>query len=128
MLKLHSIIIATVTITALTACSQMQPICPKPKQDFLDNPNSNGVAYYQKNQQCIYPRSVKLDPNLTNVHYCAMGKISVNNHNSSGLERQRATVDDLLRERAAALGGNAVIQITRDKVRTYGTAALITKK
>lgn len=124
-----AVLSAISVVVLLSSCAPSKPICPKPDHDFLNNPSANGVAYFvdKKGKHCILPRNVQLDPDITFVRYHQVGTIKVYNHNASGIKRQQATIDDLLREQAAAKGGNAVIKIKQHNHYTLGTAILIMK-
>lgn len=63
----------------------------------------------------FYPQGM-----LPNSPYKIIAKESVSQFNSGGIKRQDAVVHDVLRQLAASVGGDAVINIRRDHNKIYG--------
>lgn len=70
--------------------------------------SKHGVAFYTKPSHIKHP-------------YRIIGKETISRYNFIGLERQGRTIDELLRNWAASMGGDAVINITADKQKIEGT-------
>jgi hypothetical protein len=106
------------------SCTRHRP--PKPDHDYLGNPEMNGIAYANKNStHCIRSRDVKLGPALKDDQTPAIGAISVRNYHRAGTPRQVAIINDMMREKAAAMGANAVVHIRHTERRTTGDAVFI---
>jgi hypothetical protein len=71
----------------------------------------------------VYAKSTELDH-----PYKILGKETISKFNSSGIKRQDACIHDALRKLAASLGGDAVINITRDERHVTGTIVAFDKK
>lgn len=90
-----------------------KPGCPplkkkqNPKSTTTETPatsetkNPQSIAFYQKESQLRH-------------HYKIIGKSIVSKYNDAGIKRQEAVVRDHLRKVAAAMGGDAVIEIKRN--------------
>jgi hypothetical protein len=67
-----------------------------------------GIAFYQQKAAIKRP-------------YRIIGKETISRYNFVGLERQSATVNDLLRKVAISMGGDAIIDIRQDPLTVEGT-------
>lgn len=106
----------------LTACAANKQVCPSPTQDYLSNPVSVNASY-KKQANRIYPSQVKFLLKTTSTKNCLMkGDISVSRYNKWGFKRQHAVVNDLMREKAASMGSNAIINLKKSDNTVTGTA------
>jgi hypothetical protein len=76
-----------------------------PKRCPLKNPIN--VAFYNKGKAPTHP-------------YQVIAKESVSQYNMGGIKRQEAIIHDVLRQLAASVGGDAVINITKDNGKICG--------
>jgi hypothetical protein len=97
----------------LTACST-ENTCPSCQQTALNNKESSvipkspmKVAFYTKSK-----------PNLP---YNVIGNESISKFNAGGNKRQEANIRDGMRELAAAMGGDAIINIKHNDNSISGT-------
>jgi hypothetical protein len=126
MKKLNSWIVACLSI-ALAACSTVSSQEPV---DLLKNKVNNSpnqpplikplcpAPTKKKN-----PLNVSLyNPGIKPVqNYKVLGQESISKFNQSGIKRQKANIHDLMRTIAAAMGGDAVINLKYDKKIVSGT-------
>lgn len=86
----------------------------------------------KKNQTCprINPLAVQVYPKGIQLQhpYKVIAKGTVSKFNQAGNKRQDAMIHDDLRKLAASMGGNAIINVTRDKERVTGTVVAIDDK
>lgn len=113
---LYLLIIINIGLT-LTSCTQT---CYRIKQDHKMISRSSTskspirVAFYTKKP-----------PTLP---YSVLGKESIPKYNSGGNKRQEAHIRDSMREIAAAMGGDAVIDIKHDDKSITGTVIAYQKE
>jgi hypothetical protein len=89
----------------LTACTyEVNHHYPK-KPSKADNlvMDTNVVAYYPYNIELYTLDNIPTKP------YHFLGEISANQYNEFGIKRQRARINQVLRQEAGELGGDAVI-------------------
>jgi hypothetical protein len=69
----------------------------------------------------VLPESITLlntEPPTTK--YKVIGQVAVNRYNKVGVKRQKAIINDLIRNKAASLGGDAVVNIHKNSNLTTG--------
>jgi len=74
----------------------------------------NSIAFYSKESAIKHP-------------YRIIGKETISRYNIIGLERQPQTLDELMKNLAASMGGDAIINITTDKQKIEGTVVSFEK-
>jgi hypothetical protein len=121
-MKMIQFLIVVVLSSVLAACSnvsQQQPV------DVLTGTSSNLKPYPVPH--CPPPK--KKDPlNVSfytkgkpNQHYQVVGLETVSKYNNSGIKRQEAIIKDTMRNLAAAMGGDAIINLQYEKHLVKGT-------
>lgn len=107
MKKLYLLSILSIVLI-LTSCASVQT--SKPENHKVTKPSIDPltVSFYNGKRSQEHPYHVK-------------GKATVSQYNVVGIKRQEATIRDLMRQMAAKLGGNAVVDITHDDKAITGT-------
>jgi hypothetical protein len=83
----------------------IKPRCPPPKKSTAKNPMN--VSIYHSNNPLKRPYKI-----------LAVGTVS--KYNLSGIKRQQASIHDTLRKIAAAVGGDAIIDLKSDNQTVTG--------
>lgn len=108
---------------ALTSCATEHPV---PRSDSSTtasvhqpvaspkSPNPQKVAFYTKSHP--------------NIPYTVIGEETISKFNQGGNKRQEANIRDGMRELAAAMGGDAVIDIKHDSQSVSGTVVAYVKR
>jgi len=101
----------TISLTLCGCASSMQG-----KTNQEDNTGIKTKVASTKTYSPTPPESVVLSskPKL-NTPYKVIGSVSVNRYNFVGVKRQQAVINDIFRQEAAGIGGNAVINIQDNK-------------
>jgi len=95
--------------------------------------NSESPKNLKKGQACITYLTFKHQPKRGHIiafysektfikrPYRIIGKETISRYNLIGFERQTKILQDLMKSLAASMGGDAVINITSDKMKIEGT-------
>ena len=102
----------------MTGCETTQHITQQTKQtvDGVQVVNISKRQYSPTNPECVFfIKGKKL-----NTSYQKIAVISVDHYNLVGIKRQQAIIDDLLKNNAASLGGNAIIDVHENDGKIVG--------
>lgn len=99
--------------------------CNQNKPQKVHKKTNKSISCSMKNPISVqvYASGAKL-----NHPYVVLGKESISKFNAGGIKRQDACIHDALRNLAASLGGDAVINVTRDDTHVTGTIVAFEKK
>src|SRR5690348_1468602 len=101
---------------ALTSCSTVEQPCPVCQQKN-SKPQQTALATSPKNPLKVAFYTHTKPP----VPYKVIGDESISKFNLGGNKRQEANIRDGMRELAAAMGGDAIINIKHDSKSISGT-------
>lgn len=109
---------------ALTSCSSThQPVNDQKNKPITTTPIPPTASHKKKNPLTV-TFYTKGQPN---VPYTIVGQESISKFNMGGNKRQEANIRDGMRELAAAMGGDAVINIKHDSNSISGTVVAYQK-
>lgn len=96
----------------LTSCASTDAVHPTPNKS---SPSEQALAQ-PKQDLSKNPLDVSFvaAKKPLNVPYQVIGKASVSQYNMVGIKRQEATIRDIMRQLAASLNGDALIDLERD--------------
>lgn len=131
-LYLLIVIIIGFTLSGCTSTTANMTSQATPIKQPVKNKRHSVRKSVKKLQSCTSkdPISIQVFPDGTqlNHHYKILGQETISKFNSNGIKRQEACIHDALRNLAASLGGDAVINITRDEKHVTGTIVAFDKK
>jgi hypothetical protein len=111
----YSVLAILIVGTILSACSSSQ------KTLSLDRP----VAYIHSDRKTFSedPATISLytPDKIPPASYHVVGEAIVSRYNPVGIMRQKAIIHDHLRSLAASMGGNAIINIRKNRKYVMGT-------
>lgn len=109
---------------ALTSCTSAESTAAAPQSgSSLTTPIPAPTCTTTKKN----PLKVSLYNSKPKVPYTIIGKETISKFNMGGNKRQEATIRDGMRELAAAMGGDAVINIQHDAKTVTGTVVAYQK-
>ncbi len=113
-MRLLNLVVLSLTSIALSSCSSINSVQPV-NHSTQTKP---AVQHSKKNPMAVsfYPSTKNLS-----IPYVVLGKETVSKFNFVGIKRQEATIHDTMRNLAASMGGDAVIDIQHGDKMITGT-------
>ena len=113
---------------ALTGCAT-NPSQPYHRCGAHLKPGETRVSYVTSRHTPKPATWVAFYPKSTNLKrpYRVIGKEVVSRYNFTGLERQSRTMDEIMKNLAASMGGDAVINVSADNQKVEGTVVSFEK-
>lgn len=135
MRRLYLLITIFIALT-LSSCAQVTPPPAKsvppvsePQKHAKSKPVHKNVVHTNQYSNLKDPLTIQVYPKGGLSHpYKVIAKESVSTFNLGGIKRQDAAIHDALRDIAASLGGDAVINITKDETHATGTIVSFEKR
>ncbi len=105
------VLLIPIVFLILSSCTTVQDISTKTKDIFTRHgvTRVKGKAYSPTNPHFVVLTTVKV---ITRP-YEVIGHVSVKRYNLVGIKRQQGVIDDLMKEDASKIGGNAIVNIKK---------------
>ncbi|TAK76602.1 MAG: hypothetical protein EPO11_03995 [Gammaproteobacteria bacterium] len=107
----HPLLLTIAVVFLLGGCSTTNQSTPRVASNFINRqqvtPATNDI-YPSKNPQTV---AVYTDTHKPHAAYRVIGTASVSKYNLLGMKRQDATVQEMMKNLAASIGGDGLIDV-----------------
>lgn len=117
-MKKFSLLIIVCLSVALAGCTTLNSVHPTNQQIYRSSSSTAPIQKCKKNPLAVSFYTEQLSPPN---FYTVMGVATVSKFNKVGIKRQEALIHDAMRDIAASMGGDAIINIKHDAKTVSGT-------